>query len=151
MATAKMETAAEAYRRKREAKQTKQRVLHPVVCDDPECGFEWQCERQPIDFWVTSGILPMGLVETMVKATKKAGAADEAIRTLAADKIVQSIAFSSKVVLHTAIEPKIVDKEPAAVGDNEISREEVMTCCYKKLLNWQMSGGDGAAALETFR
>lgn len=151
---AKMETAAEQYRRIAKEKREAKRVLVPVECEGEadSCGMVWQCERQPIDFWVTSGILPMALVEVMVKASQKAGAKpDEAIRTLAADKIVQSIEFSSKVVLRTAVEPKIVDKDPDEVGENEISREEVMTCCYKRILNWQMAGGDGATALETFR
>lgn len=146
MTTAKMETAAERYRRIKKEKEAGE-TLHEVVC--AECEMPWKCRKLSMNFWVTSGILPMQLVASMVEATKQApGAAEDAIRTLATKEIVQSIAFASKAVIHTAVEPKIVENptEP-----NEISQEEVMTCCYKTLLDWQMKGGDERAALDTFR
>lgn len=146
MSAAKMETAVEKYRRIKAEKQ-KGEVLQPVHCDD--CGMDWQARRLSLDFWITSGILPMNLVQSMVKATQKHGAQDptDVLKTMAADEVFQSIAFMSKVVTHTAAEPKIVEspKEP-----DEISQEEVLTCCYHRLLNWQMQGGERAVALETF-
>ena len=142
-----METAAERYRRIREQK-AKGETLHSITCDDPECGMEWQCRRAGIDFWVVSGILPLHLVETMVAATEKAGAKpDSALKTMATKEILQSIEFASKVVRKTAVEPRIVD---VVTDINDISPEDVMTCCYTRLLNWQMKGGDEAASLGNF-
>lgn len=141
-----METAAARYRRIR-AEKERAEPLHDVTCAD--CGMEWKARRVGIEFWVSSGILPTSLVETMVRATEKQGVQpEELIKTMAAGEILKSIEFSSKVVRYTAAEPRIVEKpsEP-----NDISQEEVLTCCYHKLLNWQMTGGDEAARLETFR
>lgn len=145
MTTARMETAADKYRRIRAEKQ-KGETLQDVHCDD--CGMDWKGRRLSLDFWITSGILPMNLVQSMVKATQKHGVKDPAdvLKTMAADEVFQSIVFMNKVVTHTAAEPCIVEipKEP-----NEISQEEVLTCCYHRLFNWQMEGGDGAG-LKTF-
>lgn len=146
MSAAKMETAAEKYRRIRAEKQ-KAEVLQDVHCGD--CNMDWKTRRLSLDFWITSGILPMNLVKSMVQATQKHGVKDPAdvLKSMAADEVFQSIAFMSKVVTHTAAEPKIVEvpKEP-----NDISQEEVLTCCYHRLFNWQMEGGERAGKLETF-
>lgn len=142
-----METAADRYRRIRDDR-AKSEPLHDVECSD--CGMLWKARRFKIDFWITSGILPVSLVQTMVKATQKAGTSPEdALKLMAEDEIFKSVVFASKVVKHTAAEPRIVEtpSEP-----NDISQEEVMTCCYTRLLNWQMrQGGEGAAGLDTFR
>lgn len=143
MTTAKMETSAQKYRRIK-AEKAKDDVLYPVEC---ECGMTWQAKRFQIDFWIASGILPMGLVEKMVSSVKKAGAKPEdVLKTMATDEIFKSVAFASKVVRHTAVEPRIVE---TVVEENDISQEEVMTCCYKRLLDWQMQGGE--SGLDTFR
>lgn len=138
-----METAAERYRRiktERAANET----LHPVDC--PECGMTWQCRRVGLEFWVSSGLMPLHLAEMFVKMADKA-VADGTARKLAGDEVMQSIVFSNKVVMHTAADPKIVEtpKEP-----NEIGQDEVELCCYKRLRDWQMKGGDEAASLSNF-
>lgn len=142
MATAKLETAAEKYRRLKQAKE----ILHDVECT---CGMTWKCRRADKDFWVTSGILPTSMIEVMARVAKRGQDIDEAelIKSMATDEIVNSIVFSNKVVLFTAVEPKIVEK---ATEPNELSQDEVMRCCYDRLRDWQLKGGDEAARLETF-
>lgn len=144
MPAAKMETAAERYRRIK-AEKERGETLHDVTCD--ECKMDWKTRRVGVDFWVSSGILPLHLVETMIEATGKTQDPDKVLKTMAAKEVIESIAFSSKVVRYTAVEPKIVEtpKEP-----NDIAYEEVMTCCYKRLLHWQMQGGDEAKNLSNF-
>lgn len=145
MPKAIMETAADRYRRLK-AEKLKSETLHDVDCSD--CGMTWKARRVGIDFWVSSGILPLHLVETMVKATEKnLGDTEGVLKTMAAKEVIESIEFSSKVVKHTAVEPHIVE---TPVEPNDISQEEVMTCCYKRLLNWQMTGGAEAPGLSNF-
>lgn len=141
MTAAKLETAAERYRRIRKEKEQ----LHDVACS---CGMTWRCRRADKSFWVTSGILPMSMVEMAGKVAK--GGLDEAdvLKTMATREIVDSIAFSNKVVKYTAVEPRIVETVTDA---NDLSQEDVMMCCYNRLRDWQMKGGDEAAGLETFR
>lgn len=150
MATAKLETAASRYRRIKAQKAAKQ-TLHDVTCTDPDCGMVWRARRAKMDFWVTSGILPLHLVEQMSKVAGKNGqqpSPENLVRSMPTKQVIDSVVFASKVVRYTAVEPAIVD-EPTK--DNEISPEEVDTCCYNTLLNWQMQGGDEAAGLQDFR
>jgi hypothetical protein len=144
MAQAKMETAAARYRRIKAETEAKQGT-DAATCS---CGMEWQVRRQPLDFWVTSGILPAQLAATYMKFAKT-GKADEAslMSTLNEEQVLQSVEFTSKVVRHTAIEPKIVEKptEPTEIG-----YDEVMTCCYATIRDWQFTGGDEAARLGKF-
>jgi hypothetical protein len=121
MATAKMETAAQRYRRIKNEKE-KTETLHDVECKD--CGMAWKARKVGLEFWVASGILP-----------------------LHAAQIINSIDFSNKVVRHTAVDPKIVDNPKA---DNEIGPDEMLLCCYTTLREWQMKGGDEAARLGNF-
>lgn len=146
MAKAVMETAAERYRRIREAK-AKSETLHDVTCPDADCGMVWKCRRVGVDFWVSSGILPMHLVETMISATDSGAGPETAVKSLAAKQVLESIEFASKVVKRTAVEPRIVE---VPTEPNDISQEDVMTCCYTRILNWQMKGGDEAAGLTNF-
>lgn len=140
-----METAAQRYRRLKKEKEASQE-LHDVTC---ECGMTWKCRKTGIDFWVTSGILPMHLVEKMAGAINKNGKPpDDLMKTMATKEVIQSIEFASKVVRHTAVEPRIADTPE---GVNDIAPDEVMTCCYNRLLNWQMFGGEEAARLDNFR
>lgn len=140
-----METSAERYRRIR-AEKAKAETHEDVDCAD--CGMTWKARRVGIDFWVTSGVLPLHLVETMLNAVKGGTVKpEEALKTMAAREVLQSIEFSAKVVKHTAVEPHIVETVTEA---NDISQEEVLTCCFKRLLQWQMSGGVEAARLSNF-
>jgi hypothetical protein len=141
MATAKMETAAERYRRNKKA----QTEIHAVLC---ECGAEWKCRRADKSFWVTSGILPMSMLDMAAKVAKHEQTEDDIIKTMATDEIIQSVVFSNKVVKYTAVEPRIVE---TVTDPNDLLQEEVDMCCYNRLRDWQMKGGDEAATLETFR
>jgi hypothetical protein len=138
----KIETAAERYRKIRENK-AKADTLFDVTC---ECGMDWKARRVGVDFWVSSGILPLNLVAKMVEATPPSNA-ETSLKSMATKEIIESIEFSSKVVKRTAADPCIVENP---TGPNDISQEDVMTCCYTRLLNWQMQGGDGAGSIETF-
>lgn len=140
-----METAASKYRRIK-AEQEKNETLHDVTCSD--CKMTWKARKVGIDYWVTTGVLPLGLVETMLKAVQGAkGKAEVALKSLAAKEVLQSIEFSAKVVKITAVEPRIVE---SIETENDITQEEVLTCCFKRLLNWQMAGGDEAEGLGNF-
>jgi hypothetical protein len=145
MATAKhTETDAERYQRIRAEKQAKETV-YPVPC---ECGMEWKAKRIPLDFWVTSGLLPKELAAVMMNAAQKHGNAPQnALQTMEPAEVLSSIEFTSKVVKRTAVSPRIVivPTEP-----NDVSQEDVDTCCYTTLLNWQMQGGEEGKALKTF-
>lgn len=149
----KMETAAERYRRIK-AEKAKTETLHDVTCDksddpkNPPCGMVWKCRKVGVDFWVSSGILPLHMVETMVEATKEAGGnPDSILKMLATKEIIESIQFSNQVVKRTAVEPRIVEKP---TDPSDIAQDEVDICCYKRLLKWQMSGGDEAERLGNF-
>jgi hypothetical protein len=145
MPQAKMiETAAEKYRRIK-AEKAANETLHDVDC---ECGMTWKCRKANMEFWVTSGILPMHLVEKMVTAMGKAQNPENMLKTMATKEVIESIVFSSKVVRYTAVEPRIVE---TVEGPNDISQEDTMTCCYNTLLKWQMFGGEEAARLGNFR
>jgi hypothetical protein len=147
MATAKMETAAERYRRIK-ADKAKNEQLFDVPC---ECGMEWKCRRVPKSVWIQSGMLPAHLVSVMVETLKKSPTApaneSELLARLTAREIAQSIEFTSKAVKMTAVEPRIVE---VVTEPNDISQEEVMMCCYNRLRDWQMQGGDEAKHLDTF-
>lgn len=143
--TKQIETAAERYRRIT-AEKAKGETLIDVTC--PECEMVWKCRKVGIDFWVSSGILPLHMVETMVEATKKSGGdPDGVLKTLATKEIIESIQFSNQVVKRTAVEPHIVENP---TDPNDIAQDEVMVCCYKRLLDWQMRGGDEAEGLGNF-
>jgi hypothetical protein len=145
MATVRLETAAERYRRIKTEK-AKGETLHDVECG--ECGMVWKARKVGIDFWVTSGVLPQHLVEVMLNAVEgTAKKPEDLLRTMAAKEILNSIAFAAKVVKKTAVEPRIVED---VSGPNDVSQEEVETCCFNRLLKWQMSGGEGAARLGNF-
>lgn len=145
MTAAKMETAAERYRRIR-LEKAKSEQLHDVDC--PDCGMTWKARKISVDFWVTSGVLPLNLVETMLKAGEKSGGKPEdLIKSLATKEVLQSLEFSAKVIKATAVEPRIVDDLSDA---NDVTKEDVLPCCFKQLLNWQMKGGAEAERLGNF-
>lgn len=142
MATAKMETAAQRYRR--ESQETE--VLHDITC--PKCGSEWQTRKADLEFWVASGMIPAHLAAVMLKAVKQHGAKEADIMNhLDLNQMAQSIESTSRIVRYTAVSPRIVEK---AEGPNDLEYDEVRTCCYNFLRDWQMKGGD-RASLETFR
>lgn len=141
MATAKMETAADKYRRLAKEKQE----IHSVTC---ECGMEWKCRRAPKEYWAFSGMLPLNFVETFNKLAAAGDAQSPEDAGLSPKELETVITFSNKTVSYTAVEPKIVAKDP---GENELTPDELMMCCYTTLRNWQIKGGDEAAGLNTFR
>lgn len=158
MATAKMETAADRYKRIRAEKAKSETLFDVECCDQPKtkdapaiegCGMVWKARPTSLEFWTTSGILPTHLVEVMLETVEKSGnkAAASVAKQLAPREVLDSIAFSSRVVRHTAAEPRITDKPTEA---NDIAPDEVMTCCYYTLLRWATKGGAEAARLGNF-
>lgn len=140
---AKMETAAEKYRRLKSQKE----VVEDATC--PDCGMVWKARKADLNFWVASGMIPSSLAAVMVQAVKKQGMSEtEVMASLDLHQLAQSVEFTSNMVRYTAIEPHITDK---VEGPNDISPDEVMMCCYNFLRDWQMKGGGRAERLETFR
>lgn len=138
------ETAAERYRRIRAEKDGGQ--LHDVACPS---GMVFKCRRVSVPFLVTSGILPLSLVELMSQASEKGGVtADQAFNQLPVKEKLQSIEFATKLVKFVCVEPRIVDeiKDP-----NDILPEEVDTDDFNHIVSWAMRGGEEAARLDTFR
>lgn len=144
MTKAVMETAAEKYRRIRAEKESAE-TLHDVECPS---GMTFKCRRPTIAFWVTSGILPLHLVEMMTKASEKGVSAEDAFNSMPVREKLQSIEFAAKVVKYVCIEPRIVEH---VVEPNDISQDEVMLDDFNYLVTWAMHGGDEAERLETFR
>lgn len=139
-----METAAERYRRRK--REIEAKALENVTC--PECKEKWVVKREGLTFWISSGMMPAQLAASYMDL-HKSGKVTEAdiLASLTTQQFTQSIEFTSKVVRHTAVEPKIVENptEP-----NEIGFDEVMQCCYNTLRDWQLKGGEAGASLATF-
>lgn len=109
----------------------------------------FKCRSVTIAFLVTSGILPLNLVELMSQANAKGGVTPEqAFEQLPVREKLQSIEFAAKLVKHVCVEPRIVEKitEP-----NDILPEEVDLEDFNYLVTWAMKGGAEAARLENFR
>lgn len=145
MATAQMETSAQRYRRIKAEHQAKE-TLTEVICQ--ECGMPWQCKREALDFWVSAGILPAQLAVAFISLTKAGKATEkDLMASLDSTDLLRGIEFTSQVVRHTAISPRIVERP---TGDDEVGYDEVMRCCYATLRDWQIKGGDEAARLGNF-
>jgi hypothetical protein len=145
MASAKMETAAERYRRikkEREAKET----LFDVECPS---GMTFKCRRPRMEVYAMSGVLPMSLVEKMVKAQAAGKSSQEAFSELPIEDQIETVRFAGKLLKFVTVEPRIVEevKDPAM----EISADEVELDDAQFLIGWAMKGGAEAAAAESFR
>jgi hypothetical protein len=138
-----IETAAERYRRLRLERENSTETFD-VTC---ECSMTWKCRKAAREMWVTSGVLPTDLAAKMVEARQKASDEAGIMKQLDPRDALKSIEFSAKVVLWTAVEPQIVEKDPTP---EQIVREDVMQCCFQTLVQWQTSGGDEAASLGKF-
>ena len=140
---AQMETAAQAYRRRKKEGV----VTEEVYCST--CQEKWKVRKAPLDFWVASGMIPSGLAAVMMERVKQKQMSEtDVIASLDLHQLTQSIEFTSKMVRYTAVEPRIVETptEPTDLGYDEVDM-----CCYNFLRDWQMKGGGRAATLETFR
>lgn len=145
MAAAKMETAAERYRRiAREKAQSEQ--LFDVECPS---GMVFKCRRASMDVWVSLGIMPMNLVEKMTTAAEEGKLSNEEIfASLPIHEKLQSIDAAAKMLRYVCVEPRIVDavKEP-----NDITQDEMLLEDINHIVAWASRGGDAAAGLESFR
>jgi hypothetical protein len=143
MAAAKMETAAERYRRIK-AERLAQEELVDV---ETPSGMTWKLRRPNLAQFVTSGIMPISLAGKLAEADKDGNPA-EAFNALDWEEKARTIEFSAKVVRYCAVDPKIVENPK---GPNEISPDEVELDDFNYIFGWAMSGGGEADNLGTFR
>lgn len=136
MATAKMETAAQRYR-KLKAQRAANEQLHDVPCPS---GMVFKCRKVSIPFMVTSGILPLSLVAQMQKSQKANPGASEAevLASLNIEEQIKSVEFAAKVVRYVCVEPRIAD---VLETENDITPDEMEVDDFTHILNWAMSGG----------
>lgn len=140
-----METAAEEYRRKARERR-KGETLIDVPCPS---GTTFKCRPITVPFMVSSGMLPLHLVEAMEKASGGGRvSAKDAFLAMPLKEKLHSIEMQAKVVKYVCVEPRIVETptEPNDLGQDELELED-----FHCLVSWAMSGGDEAARLETFR
>jgi hypothetical protein len=139
-----IETSTQRYRRLR--KETE--VLHNVKCAN--CGMDWKCYLRSMQFWIETGVMPTELA-TKVAKIFQGGAKTEAelMAAMPAHLVDRSVEFTAKLVRMTVAEPRIV--EFPQEGEDELGFDEVMTCCYETIRNFQTrQGGGQAESLENF-
>lgn len=135
MAAAKMETAAERYRRIKE-ERLKQTELFDFKSPS---GMEWKLRRPDLPTFITSGMMPMSFAAKLVESKDGgSGFAD-----LDWTDQARTIEFSAKVVRYCAVEPRIVENP---TGPNEIGFDEVEQDDYLAIFTWAMPAGGGEAA-----
>jgi hypothetical protein len=139
MAVAKMETAAERYRRIAKEQQANEQLFDFTS----PSGMVWKLRRPDLSSYVTSGMMPTALAAKVVAATQKAnGDNAAAFNSLEAIDKLRAIEFSAKVVRYCAVEPRIVDYPSAP---DEIGTDEVLRTDFEAIFNWATSGGDSQA------
>jgi hypothetical protein len=144
MTAAKMETAAERYRRKRIERQRSELV--DVTCPS---GDIFKCRAVTVPFLVTSGILPLHLVELMTQAAADGSVTPEkAFESLPVREKIQSIEFAAKLVKYVCVEPRIVE---TPTEPNDLAQDELDLDDFNYIVTWAMTGGAEAAGLDTFR
>lgn len=144
MATAKMETAAERYRRIKNERLK----LEKLYDFESPSGMLWKLRRPNIAQFVMSGVMPMTLAGKLATASEKGGDPAQAFDALDWKDKARTIEFSSAVVRFCAVEPKIVQTptQPDEIGYDEVEMDD-----FNAIFAWAMPGGDGADTLSTFR
>lgn len=131
----KVETAAERYRRIKDAR---------IIEFESPSGMVWKLRRPNFKMFVDKGALPLSLASKIARTDGKAASFEE----LPAEEQAQLILFADEIVTYCTVDPKVVEK---AVADDEISLSEVDIDDYTALVKWAMPGGGEAESLETFR
>ena len=124
--------------------------LHEVTLPS---GFVWKLRTPPVQQFLLSGRLPKDLASKLValdpiKDKKKRLEAIE--KSLSATELTQSLEFGRDLLLHCAVEPRIV-ANPDPDNDNEIAPEEIDPADFDFLLGWVMTGGSPGKILGNFR
>lgn len=133
---AKMETAAERYRRIK-AERAANDELFEV---ETPSGMVWKLRRLNLEQFVVSGTMPMQFATLLAKAQEEAGGdAKKAFATLDISDKLKALNFSQKVVRYCAVEPRIVEMPQAA---DEIGFDEVEIDDFNAILSWAMPNGD---------
>ena len=153
-AKAKIETAAERYRRLK-AENLEAAISSPVAegvelfdLTTPS-GMTWKLRRPDIPALVEAGALPMSFAAKMIEATSKSAGTSNLDEVMSPEDQARAIRFTSVIVRYCAVEPQIVET-PDDSG-NQIGFDEVTTGDYTAISEWAMGGGKEAASLATFR
>lgn len=104
-------------------------------------------KKVDLEMFVVSGVLPLSIADKMESAQKKGSSVEAAFEQLSSGEKIKSIEFSTKLVRHICISPKIVDNPQT---DDEIAPEELLPEDFTFLLNWAQSGGGEAGKLDGF-
>ena len=145
MAVAKMETAAEKYRRIKAERLDKEELFD---LETPS-GMTWKVRRPNLAQFIATGAIPMQLAGKLAKQAESHGGDNAAaFMDLEWDDKVRTIELTNKIVRYCAVSPKIVETPTAP---DEIGFEEVELDDYNAIAAWAMGGGGALESLETFR
>ena len=144
MTQAKMETAADRYRR------IKAERLKGTETEDFESpsGMIWKLRKPDLMHFVTAGLMPAAFMETLNEANTEAGGnTTQAWQKLSMKDQFKTIEFMSAVVRYCAVEPRIVEyaKAPDEIGFDEVEMDD-----YNAIVKWALPGGEGLG-LNSFR
>lgn len=143
MAAAKMETAAEKYRRIKAERLAKEEVFD---LETPS-GMVWKVRRPNLAQFITSGVMPMSLAGKIAEQQNEGQTPEQVFAQLDWKDQVRSIEFSAKVVRYCAVSPRIVE---TPTGPDEIGYDEVEMEDFNAIFTWAMPGGGEAESLNSF-
>lgn len=144
MTAAKMETAAEKYRRIK-AERLAGEELHDFTSPS---GMTWKLRRPVVANFVRSGVMPMSLAQRLKDSFESSDSPEAAFSALDLKDQIRTVEFQAKVVKHCAVEPRIVENPSAP---DEIGYDEVEMDDFDAIFKWAMPGGEEADDLATFR
>lgn len=147
MPAAKMETAAEKYRRIKQ-----ERILNAELFDlETPSGMTWKLRRPQLDQFLLAGTMPLSLASKVAEQQQHGASTDDVAQTLDASEVVQGIKFMGDLVRYCAVSPRIVDAPRA--GEDEIGVAEVELDDFYAILAWAktQAGGGQAETLDSFR
>lgn len=112
-------------------------------------GMVWTVRRPHLETFILSSQLPLSLAEKMAKAKAGGVSEDQAFQQLDIKEQIKAIEFSTKLVRHICVDPRIVD-EPQS--DSEISPAEILPEDFAFLVEWAgLGGGNSGDGLDSFR
>lgn len=140
---------AKDYKKLASAKRGAKAVIDVTV----PSGGVWKMIEPPIQQFVMAGKLPASLAAKMAAAATGKDVADagqEMLEKLTPEDLMQNLQFCRDLLLHCAVEPKIViDADPDS--ETEIAPEDIDPEDFEFLIKWVMTGGKAGESLETFR
>jgi hypothetical protein len=141
---------ASEYRKLRQSNNAKEKIYDVTL----PSGCVWKMRTPPIQQFMLAGKLPKDLATKMVDITSSGGTKAETQKkiaeTMTATELTQTLAFGRDLLLHCAVEPRIV-LNPDPDSEYEIAPEEIDPVDFDFLLAWVMKGGNPGEALGSFR